>query len=516
MNNSAAQLTLTQIISAILRHKMKVLMVFMLVMVLIVAMFVIWPRQYASEGRIYVQRGGNTSGISPIAANSGVTVQDSHENEIRSVVEIIRSRATVEAVVDEVGVEPILESPFDNLIPALSIPDFLKGGGRQSVDGITPEEFKRLKRREAAIEKLFKNMVVYSEKKTSVISVNVKGSTPQLAQRLVQRLFDETQRIYNSSHSTKGLTVLFEKQVALAEQRYQDALKQQESFRNEHGFLSIGEARATLEKIVSELKQSMISAEVELEAASMKVTQLRSTLASTKKQIPLAKSGVERKSFEDAQTELFRAEDELAQAITQLSLDHPRVQQSKRRLEVMRSRAKNLVDDRVESLMQANPVHETLNIELAKALADQASAKARLEALRDSYAVQNERISTMNASQVDAMKLSDRVNTAHLEWGVFRDRGIEAMAKKELDDSKISSIVVVQAPSIVVKPISPKGSLFLPLGALLGVLTGLGVALFYERNHLSASLNEGEVEQILEMPVLVTLPRVYSSRNMVN
>lgn len=156
MNNSAAQLTLAQIISAILRHKMKVLMVFMLVMLLIVAMFVIWPRQYGSEGRIYVQRGGNTSGISPIAANSGVTVQDSHENEIRSVVEIIKSRAAVEAVVDEVGVEPILESPFSNLIPSLALPDFLKRGSGKSIDGITAEEFKRLKRREAAIEKLFK------------------------------------------------------------------------------------------------------------------------------------------------------------------------------------------------------------------------------------------------------------------------------------------------------------------------------------------------------------------------
>ena len=516
MNNSAAQLTLTQIISAILRHKMKVLMVFVMVMVLIVAMYIVWPRQYASEGRIYVQRGGNTSGISPIASNSGVTVQDSHENEIRSVVQIIKSRATVEAVVDAVGVEPILESPFNDLIPSFSISGFFKGKSGKSIDGIQPEELKRLKRREAAIEKLFKNMIVHSEKQTSVISLYVKGSSPQLAQQLVQRLFDETQRIYNASHTTKGLTVLYDTQVVSAEERYQDALRQQETFRNDHGFLSIGEARSTLEKIVSNLKQNMITAEVELEAASMKVSQLQSTLNSTQKQIPSAKTGVERKSFEDAQTELFRAEDQLAQAITQLSPDHPRVQQSKRRLEVMRVRAKNLENGRVESQMQANPVHASLNIELARALADRASSKARLAALKDSYTVQSKRISEMNGSQVDAMRLTDRVNTAHSEWEFFKDKGIEAMAKKELDDSKISSIVIVQAPSIVVKPISPKASVFLPLGALMGLLMGLGVALFFERNHLSASLNEGEVEQILGMPVLVTLPRVYSSRNMVN
>jgi uncharacterized protein involved in exopolysaccharide biosynthesis len=516
MNDSSTQLTLTQIIGAILRHKMKVLMVFVSVMLLIMALYVVWPRQYASEGRLYVQRGGNTSGISPIAANSGVTVQDSHESEIRSVVEIIKTRAAVAAVVDEVGVEVILESPFDNLTPSLSLPRFLKRGSSKSLDGISSEEFKRLKRREEAIEKLSDSMTVYSEKQTSVISVYVKACSPQLAQQLVQRLFDQTQRIYNNSHTTKGSTIFFEKQVELAEDRYQDALKQQESFRNEHGFLSIAEARATLEKIVSELQQKMIAAEIELQAASMKVTQLRSTLNSTQRQIPLATTGVERKSFQDAQTELFRAEDELAQLITQLSFDHPRVQQSKKRLEVMRERAKQLEDDRIESQMQANPVNETLNVELAKGLADQASAKARLVALKDSYAVQSKRINKMNAQDVEAMKISDRISTAHLAWELFKDKGIEAMAKKELDDSKLSSIVIVQQPSLVVKHTSPKASLFLPFGGLLGLLTGLAVALFCERNHLSGSLNEGEVEQILEMPVLVTLPRVYTSRNMVN
>ena len=90
------------------------------------------------------------------------------------------------------------------------------------------------------------------------------------------------------------------------------------------------------------------------------------------------------------------------------------------------------------------------------------------------------------------------------------------MASGKLNESQLSSVVVIQAPNWVVKPISPRASMFLPLGAVMGVLAGLGIALFFERNHLSASLNEGEVEQILEMPVLVTLPRVYSSRNMVN
>lgn len=518
MNNNQAQLTLSQLISAILRHKFKSFLVFLFVLMLTVAAYVVWPRQYASEAKIYVQRGGNTSGISPIAANSGVTVQDSHESEIRSVVEIARSRAIAEAIVDEVGVDIILESPFDKLIPSISLPSFLKGSGKKTktVQGLSPEEYDRLKQREVAIGKLADNMVVYGEKQTSVISLYAKAMSPQLAQRLVQCMFEETQQIYNSSHTSKGSTVFFDKQVKLAEDRYQNALKEQEDFRNRNQFLSIDGARGTLDRIVSELEQNIINAEVELEASTMRVEQLRASLASTSKQIPVATRGFERQSSEDAQTELFRAEDELAQLIAQLSDSHPLVIQSKQRLEVMRSRTKTLKNDRVQSEMRNNPVHESLNIQLVSAVADQVSSRARLAALKDKFGQQSERKKAMNAQIVEAMRLNDRINKSHLEWDLFKDKGIEAMAKKELDDSKLSSIVVVQRPSLVVKHISPTGSTFLPIGALLGILAGLGVALFFERNHLSGSLNEGEVEQILEMPVLVTLPRVYSSRNMVN
>ena len=54
------------------------------------------------------------------------------------------------------------------------------------------------------------------------------------------------------------------------------------------------------------------------------------------------------------------------------------------------------------------------------------------------------------------------------------------------------------------------------MGFLCGLLAALGASLFLDRNHLSATLNESDVEQALDLPVLVTLPRVYSSRHMVN
>ena len=511
-----AQLTLTQILSAIFRHKFKSLLVFCLVMVLMVAAYVVWPRTYGSEGRLFVQRGGNSQGISPIVTNSGVIVQDSHETEIRSVIEIIKSRAVAEKVVDEIGAEEILESSIDKLIPKISFPSFLKSSGSK-VKGISSEDYDGLKRHERAVEKVNKSLVIFSEKQTSVISVYAKGSSPELAKRIVQSVFGETRRIYMNVHSAKGSTEFFKEQVKEAENRFTASLKAQENFRNEQGILSVGAARKTLDTIVSQLEQQIITAEVEADSASIKAETIGKDFKTVKQSVAVPTEGVEDESFERAQELLFNAEDQLAALRLQLSHVHPRVEQQEERLRVLRaSTAKLKQSSRVESEMQLNPTYEGIKMSLSTAEADLEGAKARLKSLNMKYARQRKRQKEMNALEVRSQQLSNNVNTARQEWELFKNKGIEAMASGKLNESQLSSVVVIQAPNWVVKPISPKASMFLPLGAMLGVLAGLGVALFFERNHLSSSLNEGEVEQILEMPVLVTLPRVYSSRNMVN
>ena len=85
----------------------------------------------------------------------------------------------------------------------------------------------------------------------------------------------------------------------------------------------------------------------------------------------------------------------------------------------------------------------------------------------------------------------------------------------ELDRSRISDIVVAQEANFVVKHVSPRGSILVPLGALMASLFAIGIALYSEKDLLSGHLSEEEVEQILEIPILVSLPKVPSQRNMV-
>jgi uncharacterized protein involved in exopolysaccharide biosynthesis len=148
--------------------------------------------------------------------------------------------------------------------------------------------------------------------------------------------------------------------------------------------------------------------------------------------------------------------------------------------------------------------------------ADFAGASARLAQLEAKRASNESELARMNEAEVKADQLQRDVDIARQELGIYSERRGEAKAMSIMDKRGISDIVVVQEPTFNVKHVSPKGGLVMPLGAMVGLLAAVASTLYFERNHLSPTLDESEIEQVLDLPVLVTLPRVYSSRNMVN
>jgi len=156
----------------------------------VVAAFLLWPRKFGSEGRLYVQLGRNNTTLTPTSGTGSVSIQDTRETEIRSVVEIIKSRAVLEATIKDIGA-----------MPKISVPNFLSRGG---AGDMSVEEYKELRDLELAAQELESNLTVNSEKKTSVISVYVKANSAKLAQQIVAKIFEHTRRIHLKVHAVEG------------------------------------------------------------------------------------------------------------------------------------------------------------------------------------------------------------------------------------------------------------------------------------------------------------------------
>ncbi|MEL7499607.1 MAG: hypothetical protein AAFN77_18535 [Planctomycetota bacterium] len=511
MNNHP--LTVAQILGAIHRHKIKAFFVWLLVVVTVFAGYYFWPRQYGSEGRLYVKMDRNNTSINPSSSANQVSIQDTRETEIRSVIEIIRSRAVLDAVVDEIGADKILENNLMNRLPSISMPHFF---GNSKSGELSADEYETVKKRELAVKQLLGGLDVYSEKKTSIISVDAKGSSPQQAQKIVESIFENTRRVHLEVHAVSGSAEFFDDQFAAQESKLVDAVQELANFRNEQKVLSIGAARDSLQNILSTIDQNTLDADVNLNQSKERLAKLKELMADTKAQIELPRTGVERLSYEDSRTELFKLQSEKERLTALYTPTHPDVLRVEQQVRTLRKALEEMSNNRTESLLESNPVYEAMQVDFLKAKAEVSAFEARLKSLQQKRLDAEVQLASFNDSEVKSDQLQRNVEIARQYLAIYTQKRGESKAMEMLDDRKISDVVVAQTPKLTVKHQSPKGSLILPLGCIAGLLAGLATSLYADRNHLSGTLNESEVEQVLELPVLVTLPRVYSNRNMVN
>ena len=513
------QLSLTQIYSALMRQRYKALLTFLIVFCLVMGIFLLWPKSYGSEAKLHVQMARTETNLSPTVSSNGqsmgISIQDTRETEIKSVEEILNSRSIVEAVVKKVGPEKILENSLSNLLPSFSVPSFLKRN-RSSDGDMSPEEYKNLKQLEQATNYLHDTLSIHNQKKTSVISVYAKASSPQLAQTIVNEIIAEVRQLHLKMHGVSGSSAFFTDRITESEKNLEEAMAELEKFRMDHNMLSVGSARHTLQEIINSLEKGIVDANVMIDQSQKKITSLKGTIAKTPEKIMLEKSGVERKSGDDATVAVFQLENERQRLLSQYQPSHPQVRTIDAQLKRMRSKLTSMKDDRTERSSTINQVAEDSKIQLVRAETENTGARARLASLEKKLKETCQEAIDINRAEIEADRLQRKIDDLRKDRDMYVMKGREAWASLSLDQSNLSTLVVAQQPTFILKHASPKGSVFLPIALMLGGLAGLATAMFYERNHLSPSLNEVDVEQILEMPILVTLPRVYSSRNMVN
>jgi uncharacterized protein involved in exopolysaccharide biosynthesis len=514
--NQYNQLTIGQVLGALKRHKWKSAAAFATVMLLVVAMFLLWPRKFGSEGRLFVQLGGrNTASLDPTSGSNSVSIQDSRETGVRSVLEIVKSRAVLEACVDVIGAEEILKSKYDFLTPRIELSGFL-GKKADSEDGLSEQEYRRLQQRELAAKKLEQNLSVEVLKKSCVISIFVKADSPRLAQKIV----DEIMRLSREKHldvqSMKNSSNFFDREFAEHERQLVEAVKAQSNFRNANSFLSIEGARNSLQEVISRLENEKIDAEVKLDGATKSVDKYTEEISEIRDIVQVPTSGVEKLSFEDSRTEMFRLETERARAISMYNPDHPEVKRIESQLQRVKASLKAMEGDRTETVATINPVYEKVKVNFVDAIVERDAAQARLASIDNKFQAAKLDLARLNEISVEADQLQRNVDIARDDLALFAKKRGEARVLEDMDKMSISEVVVAQPANFVLKKVSPKGSVMLPLGLFAAIMTAFATALFFDRNHLSSEIGEDEVEQILDLPVLVTLPRVYSSRNMVN
>ena len=236
--------SLETFINAFKNHWLPAAFVFFATMALAVLAMILLPRTYGSGAMIFVKLGRETVSLDPTATTgSTISVLDTRDNEINSIRDMLYSRGIVEQVVDRIGPEVVL--------------------GDATLTNEVGKPFRgkdyRNSPRQKAIRQLIEDTYVISSRKSSVLTLNSKGSSPELAQRIVKEYLEVYQTMHTNAHQTPESNNFFKEQSRLLRAQWKESMKALQIAKEDAGVVSIDGARENLKEQTHVIESSLMN-----------------------------------------------------------------------------------------------------------------------------------------------------------------------------------------------------------------------------------------------------------------
>jgi len=231
-SEDTALFSLSTFFSALKNHWFAAVLVFIATVALAVLAMIYLPRSYESEAMIFVKLGRETV-----------------------------SRGIIEKVVDRLGPEVVLGDA--ELTDEVNEPEE------------SPEKDYLNSPRQQAIKALIEDTYVISSRKSSVLVLSAKASSPELAQRILKEYLEVYQLMHTSAHQTPESNNFFKEQSRLLRGRWQESLKALQIAKEDAGVVSIEGARENLKFQTNTIQSSLMSVTSELASTEARLAKFK-------------------------------------------------------------------------------------------------------------------------------------------------------------------------------------------------------------------------------------------------
>jgi uncharacterized protein involved in exopolysaccharide biosynthesis len=492
------------------RHKKKVLSSFVLVMAVAVAAIVFWPRNYASEAKLFVQVGRESVSLDPTATTGQVMpISVSRETEVNSVLEMLRSRVMIEKLVDEIGPDAILRSTAAKASPEPKTSSMLTN--LTSMIELDP-----VSDREKAVSTVAKQLDVEVEKKSDVITVSGTAKSPELAQLIVAKFIDIYLGAHVQMHRTAGSQAFFTEQTALLQKQLSEALAKVCAAKNELGVVSIDAQRQLIKEETVEIENKLALSRAALAASRDKVEALRQKVTGLPERLATDETqGFPNAAADNMRQDLYQLEIREAELATRFGDKFPALAAIRAQIEAAKKPLGKEERKRTQQTTTVNLVHDQLQLSLLNEESNIASLNAETRSLDGQLAQMHDRVRFLNEHESQIAKLEQEVSLCKANYTTYSEKSEQSRIDAALQNERITNVNVIQPANLVAKPVSPRKLVLLAAGVLGGLALGIGVALFAEffRSTVKSPIN---ADERLPSPGLGSMPSVTPRQTVLN
>ena len=470
------------ILNSAFRHRWRFIGAFCAVMALAVGAILALTPAYRSDALLLVKFNNRTT-MADTVAGAAIQAQSTERREVmNSQAQILKSHDLLRDVATKVGVA--------RLYPKLAE---------------DPPEDRDVEA--AAAERLAKDVDIEPTKETNVMQVSLFNRDPAVAATalgaLVERFQARQSEIFLNPQST-----FLREQLDEARRQLSKSQAAVEEFKAQSGISSLEEERTLLLRLRAEARNTLTQQTSRRDEAESRVRAMTASMKALKPTIPLSDENDRFKAIDDARsrlTELRAREAEMASNYRDDSVG----------LRTLRSQIdfaeKDLAARSKESLARVrtgpNPVYQQVQADLLRATAESAASAAAIAPLEGQIKDVETRLGNLDTNQGT---LADLMLQQQVDEENFRNvlqRHEDARASEALQRQAVTSVAVVQQPTLPSKPAKPRVLVILALGVIAGVAVAFVLCLIWELADERFTLPE-QITGTMKLPVLASFPLV--------
>ena len=509
---------------ALARHNLKSLTFFLAIAAAAAAATVLLPKEYRSEGKLFVRLGRENSTLDPTATLTQepvVNVPQSRDNEINSIVEMLRSRALLEKVVERFGVPrcPGRGGTTLGWRGSLAI-RLVAPGHRRSARGRPPgpsiaAEARRLEGARSARDgcpRPHRPRGCLGGPQVEHRRVVVQGAVARAAQAVAGKLIELYLEEHARMNRPRRSLEFFVEQTERSRRDLARGESELRDLKTATGLTSPPDQRQSLVKRIARLEDELLDAESARAVSASRCRTLRQELAGLPdRHVVSQTAGVGNEGTDRMRDQLYALEVRKEEAASKLTGEHPRMQQIEGQLAASRAIVNVQEPTRTHVVTATNRLHEETHLSLLQEEPVLAALQAKAVALGGQLAAVRSELKDFNENELRIANLQREIELDQANYRKYSANLEQARIDQALEDQRISNISVFQPASYEPKPVRPRKMIILLLGLATGLFGAVATALVAEQlDHRLRTPDD--VERKLDLPVLGTVPRLRAKR----
>jgi uncharacterized protein involved in exopolysaccharide biosynthesis len=335
--------------------------------------------------------------------------------------------------------------------------------------------------RDKAVKALQKNLGISAGKKSNVLTVSYKSSSPQLSHDVLEALLTTAREDHARVHRTSGSQQFFESQRELLGKDLREQELGLRDYKDSHGLASLTAQRDAHVGIIAALQSDLLRARAEQSAAQAEVDlrrkQLRDQPAMVVTEQTTGQPQTAKQTLRERLYELEVREQELA---ARLKPDAPQIVQIQTQIaEARRIMGEEQIN--TETKKGLSQTHQAAELALQEREAALVALSARCAALDNKLVAANDELKTLNAAELDLNRIEREIDLTRANYRKYSENLEQVRIDQELETAKISSLNLMQPPTFSETPATPDPIVTLTMGACGSLLAGVGFALLYHQ-----------------------------------